>query len=148
MHSTQYHTGDDSCALGTNLLLQAGVSASLMGSDFLQAKLDSLDAEQPAADKTTSTTSLTWRGITYQVRNVRIRANLQQVAEMSQQQQDGMQTDQAAHEVGQYDALIGALIETKASLGSVLKTTPGVCTASCKGNHCVHAFLCKSASSA
>jgi len=99
-----------------------------MGSESLQAKLDSLDAEQPAPDNTTGTTSLTWRGITYQVRNMRIQANLQQVAEMSQQQQDGMQTDQAAHEAGQYDALIGALVKTKASLGSVLKTTPGVCS--------------------
>lgn len=95
---------------------------------FLQAKLDSLDTEQPAPGKTTGTTSLTWRGITYQVRNIRIRGNLQQVAEMSQQQQDSMQTDQAAHEAGQYDALIGALNETKASLGTVLKTVPGVCS--------------------
>ena len=101
---------------------------SLTGLEFPQAKLDSLEAEQPAPDKTTNTTSLTWRGITYQVRNMRVRANLQQVAEMSQQQQEGMQTDQAAHEAGQYDALIGALIETKASLGSVLKTTPGMCS--------------------
>ena len=45
---------------------------------------------------------------------------------MSQQHQDGMQVDQAAHEAGQYDALIGALNETKASLGTVLKTAPGV----------------------
>ncbi len=59
---------------------------------------------------------------------MRIRANLQQVAEMSQQQQDSMQTDQAAHEAGQYDALIRALNETKASLGTVLKTVPGVCS--------------------
>lgn len=95
--------------------------------DSLQAKLDSLDAEQPAPDKTTGTTSLTWRGITYQVRNMRIWANLQQLAETSQQQQDSMQTDQAAHEAGQYDALIGALNETKASLGTVLKTAPGAC---------------------
>ena len=99
-----------------------------MLSSLLQAKLDSLNAGQPAPDRTTGTTSLTWRGITYQVRNMRIRGNLQQVAKMSQQQQDGMQTDQAAHEAGRYDALIGALIEAKASLGSVLKTTPGVCS--------------------
>lgn len=83
-------------------------------------------AEQPAPDKTSSTTALTWRGISYYVRNTRIRANLQHVAEMSQQQQEGMQVDQAAHEAGQYDALIGALNETKASLGTVLKTAPGL----------------------
>ena len=110
---------------------QAGfytITSPVMWSDSLQAKLDSLDAQQPAADKPTSTTSLTWRGITYQVRNKRIRANLQQVTEMSQQQQDDMQTDQASHEAGRYDGIIGALNETKASLGSVLKTTPGVCS--------------------
>lgn len=37
-----------------------------------------------------------------------------------------MQTDQAMHETGQYDALLGALNETKASLGSVLKAAPGI----------------------
>ena len=92
----------------------------------LQEKLDALDAEQPVVDKTTSTSSMTWRGITYQVRNQRIRANLQQVAELSQQQQDRMQTNQMSHEAGQFDALIGALNETKSNLGSSLKTTPGV----------------------
>lgn len=92
----------------------------------LQAKLDSVAAEQPAPDNASNMTSLTWRGISYHVRNMRIRANLQQVAELSQQHQDGMQIDQAAHEAGQHDALIGALNETKASLGTVLKTAPGV----------------------
>ncbi|KAL3135680.1 hypothetical protein ABBQ38_006152 [Trebouxia sp. C0009 RCD-2024] len=93
--------------------------------DDIQAKLDSVAAEQPAPDNASNMTSLTWRGISYHVRNMRIRANLQQVAELSQQHQDGMQIDQAAHEAGQHDALIGALNETKASLGTVLKTAPG-----------------------
>lgn len=102
------------------------MAVSLQSFNFaVQAKLDLLDAEQPAVDKSSSTTSLTWRGITYQVRNQRVRANLQQVADLSQQQMDRMQTNQAAHESGQYDPLIGALNETKASLSSLLKAAPG-----------------------
>jgi len=87
-----------------------------------------LQAEQPAVDKPSETTSLTWRGITYSVRNQRIQANLQQVAELSQQQQERMQTDQATHEAGQHDGLIAALNDTKASLGSILKAAPGTNT--------------------
>ena len=99
-----------------------------MGSVCLQGKLDLLHAEQPAMESTSSTSSMTWRGITYQIRNQRIRANLQQVADSSQQQQDRMQTDQPAHQAKQYDAVIGALNETKANLGSILKVAPGVCS--------------------
>jgi len=50
------------------------------------------------------------------------------VADLSQQQQDSMQTDQATHEAGQYDGLIAALNDTKASLGSILKAAPGINT--------------------
>ncbi len=39
-----------------------------------------------------------------------------------------MQTDQATHEAGQYDGLIAALNDTKASLGSILKAAPGINT--------------------
>ena len=94
---------------------------------IVQAKLQSLEAEQPAVEKSHSS-SFTWRGITYEVRSQRIRANLQQIAEASQQQEERMQTDQPAQEAGQYDALIGALSETKGSLGGILKTTPGMCS--------------------
>ena len=37
-----------------------------------------------------------------------------------------MQTDQQTHETAQYDALLAALNETKASLGSILKSAPGL----------------------
>ena len=100
-------------------------SQHLKGS-VLQAQLDSLESQQPSVDKSSSTTSLTWRGITYHVSNQRVRANLQQVAELSQQQEDRMQTDQQTHETAQYDALLGALNETKANLGSILKSAPGL----------------------
>ncbi len=93
-----------------------------------QGKLDSLQAEQPAVEKPSGTSSLTWRGITYSVRNQRVQANLQQVADLSQQQQERMQTDQAPHEAGQNDGLIAALNDTKASLGSILKAAPGTNT--------------------
>lgn len=63
---------------------------------------------------------MTWRGITYEVRNKQVQANLQEVAE---QQDNSMQTDQPA--AGQYDSLIAALNSTKASLGAVLKAAPG-----------------------
>ena len=91
----------------------------------MQDKLNTLEAEQPVVGKSESAASMTWRGITYQVRNQRVRANLQQVADVSQQLEERMQTDQAAHEAAQYEGLIGALNETKASLGSILKTAPG-----------------------
>jgi len=87
-----------------------------------------LQAEQPAVDKSSGTSSLTWRGITYSVRNQRVQANLQQVADLSQQQQERMQTDQATQEAGQHDGLIAALNDTKASLGSILKAAPGMHT--------------------
>ena len=63
---------------------------------------------------------MTWRGITYEVRNKQVQANLQQVAE---QQDSSMQTDQAV--AGQHDGLIAALNTTKASLAAVLKAAPG-----------------------
>lgn len=87
-----------------------------------------MQAEQPAVDQSRRATSLTWRGVTYSVRNQRVQANLQQVADLSQQQQDRMQTDQATHEAGQHDGLIAALNDTKASLGSILKAAPGTNT--------------------
>ena len=92
---------------------------------IVQAQLDSLESQQPSVDQSRRTTSLTWRGITYHVRNQRVRANLQHVAELTQQQAERMQTDQDGHETAQYDALLAAVNETKASLGSILKAAPG-----------------------
>lgn len=87
---------------------------------LLQDSLESLAAEQPAPTQESTTGSMTWRGITYQVRNKQVQANLQEVAE---RQDSSMQTDQAA--AGQYDSLIAALNATKASLATVLKAAPG-----------------------
>lgn len=87
---------------------------------LMQERLSSLEAEQPAAEEP-STASMTWRGITYQVRNKQVQANLQQVADL---QQSSMQTDQPA--AGQYDGLTAALNATKASLANILKAAPGI----------------------
>lgn len=86
----------------------------------MQDSLEALQAEQPAQTQESPSASMTWRGITYEVRNKQVQANLQEVAE---KQDNSMQTDQPA--AGQYDSLIAALNSTKASLGAVLKAAPG-----------------------
>ena len=88
---------------------------------MLQDIFSSLEAEEPAAEEPT-TASMTWRGITYQVRNKQVQANLQQVADL--QDSSSMQTDQPAP--GQHDGLIASLNATKTSLASVLKAAPGI----------------------
>lgn len=87
---------------------------------LLQDSLDSLAAEQPAPTQEPTTASMAWRGITYEVRNKQVQAKLQEVAA---QQDSAMQTDPPA--AGQYDSLIAALNDTKASLAAVLKAAPG-----------------------
>lgn len=104
----------------------------------LQDKLAGLRQQAPEAAQAPTTTSLTWRSITYPVHNDRIRGMLSKALDAQQQLETAMDVDQ--QELGdpedlgdqaessrkeQLDRVVAAFAEVKGGLGSILKVAVG-----------------------
>jgi RNA-binding signal recognition particle 68 len=96
----------------------------------LQSKIAALVAEE-RAQHAVSTSGLDWRGVTYPVRNKKVRLALTQAEELLAQLSSAMDADDLGFKLETFDKLINSYNEAKAAIRSAMSSMGGGCCDRC-----------------